>query len=787
MAAQEKNELLFRQFNVFTIFTRQFQNPLLLVLGLATLISYYFGEHTNAAVILSMMLISILMGFWNEFSAEKTVSDLLKKIPLTAVVIRQGQKIEIPIPDILVGDQVLLSAGSIVPADLKLNDTFHLQIDESVLTGESAPVSKKNFSFAYMGTTVNSGNAQGTVTQIGRHTTFGQISRDLSAPKPITKFQLGLNQFSFLLVKVISVLTVLIFLINFTLGHSPLDSLLFSLAIAIGLTPELFPVIVTISLSAGSRRLAKKQIITKQLVAIEDLGNMDILCSDKTGTLTEGKITLDQYFDLDQKPQDHLLHLGLLCNSAGPHDKFSLNTIDTAIWQYAHQNHVALPGHYQKIFVSQFDFDLRSMFAVVKNDQSYLYLLKGSPENVLEHCRLKSADKKRALEQFHLLSKQGVRVVALAEKNTIYHRSYSFNEATNLQFVGFLTFSDVPKQHISDTLNILKKLQVKIKVITGDNELVTAHICQNVGLPYKHFLLGQDLDRLSDNALKEVIFQTDFFARVSPEQKLRLITAYKELGHTVGYLGDGINDAPALHAADVGISVNSAVDIAKDAASIVTLNKDLSVLADGIIEGRKIFANTIKYVLMGTSSNFGNMFSAAAASFVLPFLPMTASQILLTNLLYDFSQLAIPTDNVDPETLQKPENWNIDLIKKYMLTFGPVSSLFDFATFGIMLFVFKANAPLFQTGWFIESLITEVMVIFLIRTKRLPFFTSRPGFLLTLSSLLIVSFGIGLVFTPLATAFGFVQPPNYFFVIMLIFTLSYLTIIESVKYFSKIV
>lgn len=787
MKIKEKNELIFQQINAFKVFVRQLKNPLLLVLVIATGISFYFGEKTNAIVILAMMIISIVLGFWNEYSAEKTVADLLKKISLTAIVIRKGNKIEIPIRDIIVGDIVLLSTGSIVPADINITDSFNLEVDESVLTGESLSVSKKNGDNVFMGTVITAGNAQGKVVTIGHGTKFGQISKDLSSPRPVTEFQKGLTSFSILLVQIITVMAVVIFVVNFLLGHPPIDSLLFSLAIAIGLTPELFPVIVTVSLAAGSRRLAKQQVITKQLVAIEDLGNMDILCTDKTGTLTQGKIQLNQYFDQDDVADPHILNLSLLCNTAGPHDKISVNNVDTAIWEYAKLKKYTLPKEYTKIFVSQFDFDHRSMFSIVRSSDIYTYILKGSPENILDACRLTSSQRKHALVHFRLLSNQGVRVIAVADKRIGKKNEYSFNDAHGLHFAGFLTFSDIPKSKVTNTLNLLNKLGVSIKVVTGDNELVTRHICQVVGLQGDSFLLGKDIDKMTDGMLEEVVFDTVFFARVSPEQKVRIIKALQKNNHTVGFLGDGINDSPALHTADIGISVNTAVDVAKDAASIVLLNKDLSVLANGIVEGRRIFANTIKYVLMGTSSNFGNMFSAAGASFILPFLPMSASQILLTNFLYDISQIAIPTDNVDPETLNKPEKWDISSIRKYMITFGPISSLFDFATFGMMIYIFHAQQALFQTGWFVESLITEILVIFLIRTKRVPFFTSKPGLALTFSSLLIVTLGIGIVFSPLAPFFDFVRLPGLYFSILVIFTIIYLGIVETVKYFSKII
>lgn len=782
----EKNELQFHRFSAAKILTHQLQNPLLYILLTTTAISFFLGERTNSLIIFVMMFMSIVLGFGNEYAAEKTISDLLKKISLTAVVVRHSQKIEIPVRDIEVGDLVLLSIGSIIPADLRLTESLNLEINEAVLTGESLPVAKKVADPALMGTIIVTGHGAGMVTAIGLHTKFGQISADLSSTRPETEFQKGVNQFSSLLVKVIVCMCALIFIVNFLLGHPPIDSLLFALAIAISITPELFPVIVTVSLAQGSKKLAKKHLITKQLVAIEDLGNMDILCTDKTGTLTEGQISLNNYFDDDNRANPHILELGLLCNGSSVHDKFNLNNIDTAIWDYAKKNKFSFSQSYKKLITSPFDFDFQAMFAVIKKSQSLFYLLKGSPEKVVSLCRLDKAAKDKILTQFHLLSSQGIRVIAVAEKRIALKKDYSFADANNLKFVGFLSFSDVPKPQITQHLDLMEKLDVTIKVITGDNEMVTQHICEKVGLPVHSFLIGPNIEKMTDVELNQKAFSVDFFARVTPDQKVRIIRALQSSGHTVGFLGDGINDAPALHQADVGLSVNTAVDVAKDAASIVLLNKDLSVITNGIMEGRKIFSNIIKYILMGSSSDFGNSISAATASIFLPFLPMTASQILLTDLLYNISQLSIPSDNTDPENLERPEKWNIGMIKRYMFLFGPASAIFDFATFAVMIFVFHAHEKLFQTGWFVESLITEILVIFIIRTRRIPFFKSHPSWILTLSCLSVVFIGLALVFSPFAHYFDFVSLPPLYFFILILFVTVYLAVVESIKRFAKV-
>lgn len=787
MEHREKNELVFQKFSGIKIFFRQLKNPLLYVLLFATITAFILGERINSFVIIIMMSISLLMGFWNEYAAEKTIADLLNKISLTTIVIRNNHPLEIPVRDVVIGDIVVLSPGSIIPADLKLINIQYLEVDEAVLTGESLPVIKKNDDPAYMGTLVISGKAQGVVTTIGRHTRFGQISTDLTVSRPETEFQKGLNRYSFLLVKIISIMSIFLFLINYLLGHPPIDSLLFSVAIAVGLTPELFPVIVTVSLAYGAKKMAKKKVIVKQLVSIENLGNMEILCTDKTGTLTEGKIVLSNYLDENGQKNDHVLDLALWCNGEAKHSKTTVNNIDTAINRYSLENQYQLPEKFHEIITSPFSFDLRAMFSVVQSESGLLFIAKGSPESILLHSRITSEKKKKILTQIQNLNTQGIRVVAVAEKKIAPKKDYSFKDVAGLTFIGILTFNDIPKPKVTHTLDMLEKLGVSIKVITGDNEIVTKHVCEKVDVPAQTFLLGENLDQMSDEELSQVAFKTDFFARISPDQKVRIIRALKTGGHTIGFLGDGTNDALALHEADTGISVNTAVDVAKDAASIVLLNKDLDVIAGGIIEGRKTFANTLKYILMGTSSNFGNMFSAAAASFVLPFLPMTASQILLTNLLYDLSQLAIPTDNIDPEDLNRPQKWDLNLIKRYMYIFGPLSSLFDFATFGLMIFVFKANANLFQTGWFVESLITEVLVIFLIRTRRSPSFLSKPGLILTISALSIVFVGVFITYTHLGSLLGFVPLPPLYFTIVICFTLSYLFIVETVKYYSKII
>jgi P-type Mg2+ transporter len=784
-----------RKINIFAILFRQFTgNPLIIILVIATLFSYFLGQRISSFYIFGTIIVTVLLGLWNEYSAERTVENLLKRISLRALVLRNNEKIEIPVADLTIGDIVLLSQGSIIPADIRFIETKSLEMNESMLTGEAKTVSKTQESLkitpksindyaniGFMGTSVESGSGKGVVIRIGKMTEFGKIAESSTFIKPITEFQKGLAGFGNLIIKIIAIMTIAIFVINTLLGHRLIDSLLFSLAIAIGLAPELLPVIVTISLSHGAGKLAKKHIVAKQLIAIENLGNMDILCTDKTGTLTEGKITLIDYYNAEEKSDKNILQLALDCNSAIIHHKVLGNAIDAAIWEFAMKNNVAHAKR-PKIEEEPFDYNRKAMYCVIKRENEIQLVVKGAPDNILAFCN-SQINKKNLHETFVRLNSQGLRMVAIATKKITKKDNYSWEDVKDLTFEGYLTFLDIPKESTKEALIRLHNLNVQTKIITGDNEIITAHICKEIGIPVKEILLGRDMDTLSDVAFEKKVLSADVFARVSPEQKLRIIQALQKLGHTVGYLGDGINDIPSLHSADVGISVNTAIDVAKDAATVVLLRKSLNVIADGIIEGRKTFNNTIKYILMSVSSNFGNMFSAAGASFFLPFLPMTPVQILLTNGIYDVSQTTIPSDNVDPESLLKPRHWNINFIKNYMIFFGPLSSIFDFTTFGIMLFIFHARDSLFQTGWFIESIATEILIVFVIRTARTPFFLSRPSKWLFFTCVSLVILAVSLPFTPLAAHLGFVVPPPGYFIILIVLISAYLTLVEMVKAF----
>lgn len=676
---------------IWSILKRQFKSPLLLILIAATVISFVIGEKVQAGVILAMILLSVLLGFVNEYKAEKTMADLSAKISFVATVVRKGIKLSIPVGELIVGDEVLLYPGSIVPADIKLTHANLLEINESMFSGEPVPVHKGHEDkSAYMGTIVVSGTGMGIIKAVGRQTKFGQISASVISEKPETEFQKGMTSYGNLLVRVIVIMGLLIFGVNYLLGRPMLEAGLFALTVAIGLTPELLPVVVTVSLAHGAGRLAKKDVVVKQLVAIEDMGNMEVLCCDKTGTLTEGKLHVVSHQNEQGEEDEKVLYDALVCNAAVVAHKIFGDSIDTAIWEYARNQRHKIPEDIVKVHEQPFDYEHRGMFTVIDEQGKRTYIFKGAPDAVMAGCkpgRWKSSEEKK-LDDWY---KQGYRIVGVAKKTVTRNEKYTFGDAKEMKLAGWLLFSDLPKAGVRQALDKFEKIGVKLKIITGDNEIVTRKVCGEIDIPCREILTGPDLNKISDEELVKKVWSVDVFARMTPDKKLRVIRALKYGGHTVGYLGDGINDAPALHEADAGISVNTAVDVAKDTAGIVLLHKSLGVIAEGIIEGRRTFANTTKYILMGSSSNFGNMFSMAGASFFLPFLPMLPAQILLANVMYDVSQLSIPTDNVDEETLYKPQKWDVTKIKRYMYVFGPISSIYDFLTFGIMYLIFSAR------------------------------------------------------------------------------------------------
>jgi P-type Mg2+ transporter len=777
------NVLESHKLSTFNILLRQFKgNYLVYILIVCTLVSFFLGERTSSIYIFSMIFVSSGLGFWNEYSAQKIVDGLLKRIAPKVLVKRDGEVRELLITQIAVGDVVLFSTGSVIPADLQVLQAENLEVNESALTGESAPVYKKIDDSVYMGTNVESGHGIGVITKVGRQTKYGQIAKNINFLKPETAFQLGLRGFGNMLVKVIFVLTGGIFLVNAVLGKDPLSSLMFALAVAVGLTPELLPVVVTLSLSHGAGKLSKKHVVVKQLVAVENLGNMDILCCDKTGTLTEGKIELTDFLDMNGQRDRKVLEKGYLSTPKALHMGVAMNSIDRAIINAAEKSGVTKSlGTIGYLDTESFDYNKKASFNVVKFEGDVHFLVKGVFDDVAKMCS-HSVNLKAMQKMSDGLSIKGFRVVALAGKILENETpEYQWDEASDLTMYGILVFSDAPKKDAKKALERLENLNISLKLLTGDNEIVALKVCAEVGLGIKGVILGEQLDKLSPTEFASAVLRNNIFARVTPENKLSIIKALQAAGHTVGFMGDGINDAPALHTADVGISVDGGADVAKESASVVLMKKGLDVVAEGVMEGRRIFNNTVKYILMGTSSNFGNMFSASFASFVLPFLPMTPLQILLNNTLYDFSQLTIPSDNVDKESLLKPRHWDIGFIKKYMLFFGPISSLFDFVTFFCLMWVFRSTSGQFQTGWFLESLLTQTLVIFVIRTARTPFWKSAPSKSLIISALIVLSAALFLVLSPMKASFGFGSLTPQFFAFLVVVTIVYMFLVDKLK------
>ena len=774
------------------ILLRQVKNPLFVLLVAAAVTSFVVGERTDAVIILGIITLSVALGFLNEYRAARTVETLHSRIRHTASAIRDGHAVEVEVTELVPGDVVRLEVGDVVPADIRLLEAHEMECDEAVLTGEATSAEKNSDpaapgdspldlpSCVFMGTVVRNGAGRGVVVQTGKGSEFGKIATRLGEAQEQTAFQQGLQSFSILLLQVTTVLTVSIFVVNTVLSRPLLDSALFSLAIAVGLTPQLLPAIVTVSLSLGSRRLAKKSVIVKRLVSIEDLGNVEVLFTDKTGTLTEGRVTFSAALDVAGQPSPDILLLGLLCNSviAENGDLVGGNPLDRALFE-APGADPAAARQFTRLSEAPFDYERRLMSVLVEDRDGHRRVItKGAPESVLARSREVPASAQTVL---HHEFQAGSRIIAVATRDAADLSAISAAGERDLTLAGFLTFVDRVKPDAGAAIQRLAKLGVTTKLVTGDNDQVARKVCSDLKMRVDGVLTGSSLAAMSDPQLAAAIDRTTIFGRVTPEQKSRIIRLQRKQGVDVGFLGDGVNDAVALHDADVGISVDSGTDVAKDAADIVLLKKDLDILADGVVEGRRIFSNTIKYVLMGTSSNFGNMFSAAGGSLVLSFLPMLPTQILLNNFLYDVSEMTIPTDNVDEELLQRPAHWDMSFIRRFMLFFGPISSVYDFLTFGVMIGVFNAGETLFHTGWFVESLATQTLVIFVIRTRRTPFFRSRPSVPLLATTLSCVIVGIVIPFSPLADALGFEALPLDFFAILGLMVVTYLALVEFGK------
>jgi Mg2+-importing ATPase len=772
-----------------------FLNPLVIILLIASLVSAILGERVNAAIIATMVLLSVAVNFVQAYRSQRAVERLRQRVAPTAAVLRDSRWGDVPRRELVPGDLIRLSAGDLVPADARLLQARDLHVQQAALTGESMPVEKEAVDLAavsslteaanavFLGTSVVSGTATAVVAATGRTTAFGDIAARLATRPPETEFERGTRQFGFLIMQTVFFLVLFILVISIALRHNPLESLLFAVALAVGLTPEFLPMITTVTLARGAVHMARQKVVVKHLAALQNFGSMDVLCSDKTGTLTSGVMTLDQHVDPGGRPSDRVFFLAYL-NSV--HESGIQSPLDTAILQHGQPDVRA----YRKLDEVPFDFERRRLSIIVASEEERLLITKGAPEGILPLCTTEEVDSRvRPLDgsalaeceaAYRKLSAQGYRVLAVAYRRVPPQDVYRTTDEKELTLAGFAAFVDPPLEGASEALEGLQREGVRLKILTGDNELVTQHICSQVGLEAGRIVLGDELDRMSDTALGHVAEQTTVFARVSPAQKNRILLALKHRNHVVGFLGDGINDAPSLHAADVGISVSTGVEVAKDAAEIILLEPGLHVLQTGIQEGRRAFGNVMKYLLMGTSSNFGNMFSMAAASIFLPFLPMLPTQILLNNFLYDLAQVTIPTDNVDINYVRKPQRWNIGIIREFMLYIGPISSLYDFLTFFVMLRIFHAAPPLFHTGWFVESLATQTLVLFVIRTAGSPL-KSRPSVPLAATTLFIVLTGILLPFTPLAADLGFTPLPGLFFLFLSVMTITYLYLVELVK------
>jgi Mg2+-importing ATPase len=757
-------------------------------------VSRYLGDSVNASIILVIIFASSLLGFWQERGATNAVEKLLAVVQTKATVLRDGDQKEIPVEGIVPGDVVLLSAGDLIPGDCLVLESKDLFVNEASLTGETFPAEKtvgilpletplsQRTNSLFMGTDVVSGNARAVVAGTRSETEFGKISDRLKLRPPETEFEHGVRRFGYLLMEVTLVLVVATFAINVYFARSPLDSLLFSLALAVGLTPQLLPAIISINLARGAKNMAAEKVIVKRLASIENFGSMNVLCSDKTGTLTEGEIRIQSVVGFDGKESEKAL-LYVYLNAF--YQTGFTNPIDEAI----RANRLNLPG-YTKLDEVPYDFIRKRLSILVAKDGTSLMVTKGALQNVLDVCASVETSEGTVVElaeargeiqrRFEGLSDRGLRVLGIAYKNAETDRLITKDDEIGMTFVGFLALFDPAKPKIAETIGELKHLGISLKVITGDNRLVARSISQQVGFPSPRILTGPELHEMSDEALLGQVGGVDVFAEVEPNQKERIILALKKAGNVVGYLGDGINDASALHAADVGLSVDSAVDVAKESADIVLLEKDLGVLMHGVKEGRKTFANTLKYVFMATSANFGNMFSMAGASLFLSFLPLLPRQILLTNLMTDFPETTIGTDNVDAEMVERPRRWDVRFIRDFMIVFGITSSVFDYLTFGVLILVLQSSTDLFRTGWFVESIISASLVVLVIRTRG-PFFKSAPGKYLLMTTLAIVGVTLVFPFTPLGSLFGFTPPPISFLFAMSAIVTLYILWAEAVK------
>lgn len=792
-----------RRSGVFTLLLSQFKSPIIIILLAATVVSFFLHDRTDALIILAIVMVSGLLGFWQEYSAADAVGKLLAIVQIKANVLRDGKEQEVHIEDVVPGDVVILNAGDIVPGDCRLIGSKDLFVDEAMLTGETFPIEKGvavlppdtplagRTNSLWMGTHIVSGSSKATVVNTGRDTEFGKVSERLKFKPQETEFEHGIRRFGFFLAEVTLILVVVIFAVNVYLSRPVMDSFLFSLALAVGLTPQLLPAIISINLSHGAKKMAAKKVIVKRLASIENFGSMNVLCSDKTGTLTEGIVTVRSAVDIDGNASDRVFLLAYL--NAFYETGFT-NPIDEAIRSFKSPD---LSG-YKKRDEIPYDFIRKRLSIVVSSANENLMITKGALDNTLQVCTSAETGNGEIVGIDSVLEKikgrytdyslKGYRTLGLAYKKLICP-SRPGTEAgllidktceAEMIFAGLIILEDPAKQGITDTISVLKKSGVSLKIITGDNHLVASTLGQSMGLGNTGIITGQELKDIGDNALLRRVSSTDIFAEIEPNQKERIIIALRKAGNVVGYMGDGINDASALHAADVGISVDSAADVAKDAADIVLLQKDLSVLVEGVNEGRRTFANTLKYIFMATSANFGNMFSMAGVSLIIPFLPLLPKQILLTNLMTDFPEMTIATDNVDNEMIDHPRRWDIKAIRKFMVTFGLLSSLFDYMTFGLLLLVLHATESQFRTGWFVESVISASLIVLVIRSRK-SFYKSKPGKYLLVATLAVVVLILLLPVSPLGRLFEFGKLPFHYYLLLLSIVVLYVISAEITK------
>jgi Mg2+-importing ATPase len=780
-------------------FLLRFRNPLIILLLAASVLSAATGDQTSFLIIIVMVILSVILDFYQETRAEKSVDVLKASVAVRADVLRGGAQISILAQDVVPGDVIQLSAGSLIPADGRLIESKDVYVNQALLTGESFPAEKhagdllmsvdditEASNAVFMGTSVISGGGTMVAVSTGKTTRLGQLAGTLARHHPPTAFEQGVQSFGMLILRIAIVMVLFVLLVNMLFHRPMLESFLFALALAVGLTPELLPMIMTITLARGATRMAKQKVIVKHLPAMHNLGAMDVLCTDKTGTLTEAAISLVKTLNTDWQESEHVLTLAYV-------NSYFESGVKTPLDQAILDHGVRDMGAWRKLDEVPFDFERRRISVLATSGEKSVLVVKGAPEDILKlttHYEDASgailpfteAKGRECKAKFDALSEEGFRVLGIAYRDVdTTHTTAMVTDETELTFAGFAVFIDPPKLDAAETLRVLARDGIQVKIISGDNEHVTSHVCTLLGFDIGTIITGAELAQMSDEALLARIDDCHVFCRVTPQQKSRIIAMLKVKKHVVGFMGDGINDASALHVADVGISVDSATDVAKEAADIILMEHNLSVIHNGVIEGRRAVINTEKYILMGSSSNFGNMFSMAGAALFLSFLPMLPIQILLNNLLYDFSQTILPFDNVDKESLQKPVHWNLQYIKRYMGVLGPASSVFDFLTFYVMLHVLHANESFFQTGWFVESIVSQVLIIFAIRTRK-SMFHSKPY-----RGIVVMALGIALVsmllpFIPIvATWFHFIPLPPLFFVFLACAVVTYFLLVESIK------